>query len=619
MTQSGTAGDSLGGNSECADRRSRAVRPIIGVIVATAVFWVARELLLPLAMAAVLAVIFSPIASRLERFIGKVSSAAVVVVVTIAALGAIGYFLTVELASVAVEVAGYSDNIAIKISSLEKSTPEWLHSVQEGVSNVQHQLRWKVPRSAVAQQPSSQLPNTRDLVKQALPIASDIGEGVLVIVLLFFLLYGRRDLRNRLVRLAARGGFTVAGQAIETAGEAVGRYLLFFSLINLGYGTAVAAAMWVLGLPNPEFWGVIAFLLRFIPYVGSVGSAIMPTLVAFAVFPGWSKSIEVLGSFIILDQIAAHMVEPFLIGRGIGVAPAALLISTMYWAWLWGMPGLLIAIPLTACLKVAGDYLPPLGFLAILLAAETPLDESYDYYRRLLELDQAGAYSLAARYCDEHGLDSTFADLMTPAIVLMGEDFDQGNISAQISEAVVETTRQIIVDLGTRFDKPRSRIRRRIVGLCPPREVHSLGILMLLEMLRQDGAVTTFVGENKSALETREFVERYSPDLVCLTCSTAESVASATALIRDLKAALPRLKVIAGGNGAFAATSEFLTAGCLQVFESGPEARRAIRGLSLGPSTSRSVPEQQRSDTVRLQEQLDLRRYDLKQIKKSPA
>jgi predicted PurR-regulated permease PerM len=102
----------------------------------------------------------------------------------------------------------------------------------------------------------------------------------------------------------------------------------------------------------------------------------LPTLVAFAVFSGWSKSIEVLGSFIMLDQIAAHLVEPFLIGRGIGVAPAALLISTMYWAWLWGVPGLLIAIPLTACLKVAGDYLPPLGFLAILLGAETPLDET---------------------------------------------------------------------------------------------------------------------------------------------------------------------------------------------------------------------------------------------------
>jgi predicted PurR-regulated permease PerM len=132
------------------------------------------------------------------------------------------------------------------------------------------------------------------------------------------------------------------------------------------------------GLPNPEFWGMMAFLLRFIPYVGSLGSAILPKLVAFALFPGWSKSIEVLGSFIILDQIAAHLVEPFLIGRGIGVAPAALLISTMCWAWLWVVAGLLIAIPLTACLKVAGDYLPPLGFLAILPDAKTPLDESYD-------------------------------------------------------------------------------------------------------------------------------------------------------------------------------------------------------------------------------------------------
>jgi methanogenic corrinoid protein MtbC1 len=377
--------------------------------------------------------------------------------------------------------------------------------------------------------------------------------------------------------------------------------------------------MWVLGLPHPEFWGMIAFLLRFIPYVGAVGSAIMPTLVAFALFPGWSKSIEVLGSFIVLDQIAAHLVEPFLIGRGIGVAPAALLISTMYWAWLWGMPGLLIAIPLTACLKVAGDYLPPLSFLAILLDAETPLDEGYEYYRRLLELDQAGAYSLAARYCDEHGLDGTFADLMTPAMIQMGDDFNQGNISAQNSGAVVETTRQIIVDLGNRFDKPSSRLPRRIVGLCAPHEVHSLGLLMVLEMLRQDGAVATFIGENKSVLETRKFVERYSPDLVCLTCSTAECAASAMALIRDLKAALPYLKVVAGGNAAVAATSEFLTAGCLQVFRSGPEARRAIRRLTLGRLTNRSEPEQQCSDAARHQEQPDIRRYDLKQIKKSPA
>ena len=180
----------------------------------------------------------------------------------------------------------------------------------------------------------------------------------------------------------------------------------------------------------------------------------------------------------------------------------------------------------------------------------------------------------------------------------MGNDFDQGNISVENSHTVVEATRRIIVDLGNRFDKPRARIRRRIVGLCPPGEVHSLGLLMILEILRQDGAIAAFVGENKSALETREFVERYSPDLVCLTCSTAECVASAAALIRDLRAALPGLKVVAGGNAAVAATPELLTAGCLQVFGSVPEARRGIRGLTLGRLTSRSESDLQLSDAV---------------------
>ena len=603
-------------NWESCERRSLGTGPILGVIVATGVLYAAKDLLLPMAMAAMLAVIFSPIASRLEKFIGRAFSAALVVLLAISVLAAVAYFLTVELASVAVQVAGYSDNIAIKIATVEKSTPQWFHRVEEGVANVQHQLRWKIPRPAVAQQPASQLPNTHDLVKQALPIATDVGEGSLVIVLVFFLLYGRRDLRNRMVRLAARAGFTVAAQAIETAGEAVGRYLLFFSLINLGYGIAVAAVMWSLRLPNPEFWGMIAFLLRFIPYIGALGSALLPTLVAFAVFPGWSRSIEVLCSFIFLDQVAAHLVEPFLIGRGIGVAPPALLISTMYWAWLWGVPGLLIAIPLTACLKVAGDYLPPLGFLAILLGAETPLDEIDDYCRKLLELDHAGAFSLAARYCDEHGLDATFADLMTPAIVLMGDDFDHGNISGQNLETAVETTRQLIVDLGDRFEKPRYGLRRRIVGLCAPGEAHSLGLLMVLETLRQDRAVATFLSENKSAEEMCDFVAKYSPDLVCLTCSTAECVVPAAALIRDLKRVLPRAKVVAGGNAAVVAASEFLSAGCWQVFRSGGEARRALSRLALDTSYSRTEWDHQRSKFVRHEEETDIRRSDLKQIQK---
>ena len=350
-------------------------RTILAVIVATVVLYFGKDILLPLAMASILAVAFSPIASRLEPFVGRFVSAALVVLLAISAVGAIGYFLTVELTSVAVEVAGYSDNIATKLAGLQGSTPAWLQSIEYGVKDVERQLQKNdpgtpggPPRLVQAQAAPAAL---NEALGPAWPILSGFGKSLLIIVLLFFLLYGRRDLRDRLVRLAARARIPVAAHAIETAAGAVGRYLLLLSLTNLGFGIAIGIAAWLLGLPHAAFWGALAFLLRFIPYVGALGSAVLPTLVAFAVFPGWSKSFEVLGSFVILDQVAAQLVEPFLIGRGIGVSPVALLVSAMYWAWLWGLPGLLLTTPLAACLKVAGDYIPELGFFAILLGADS--------------------------------------------------------------------------------------------------------------------------------------------------------------------------------------------------------------------------------------------------------
>jgi predicted PurR-regulated permease PerM/methanogenic corrinoid protein MtbC1 len=578
-------------NSDDGFDGSRAARPFIGVITATAVLYLGKDVLLPVAMAAILAVIFSPIADRLDMLVGRFVSAAIVVLAAIAAVGAIGYFLTAELTSVAVEVAGYSQNISTKIGALEKSTPSWLQHVEKGVANVQQQLEKTHPKpkthSITTQSPSSLSPTINDLLRQTIPIATSIGEGLLVIVLVFFLLYARGDLRDRLVRLAARGRITIAAQAIETAGGTVGRYLLLFSLINLGFGLAVGLIVWLLGLPNPEVWGGLAFLLRFIPYLGALGSALLPTLVAFAVFPGWSKSFEVLGSFIAMDQIAGQFVEPFLIGHGIGVSPVALLISALYWAWLWGVPGLLLATPLTACLKVAGDYMPPLGFLAILLGADSGTEDYHEYYRKLLEQDQSGARALAIRYCDEHGLESTFDDVIVPAVALMGNERELDHISLENQQFILDTTRTLIVELGNRFDKPRTTWRLRVLGVCAPGEVHSLGLLMMLEVLRQDGAAATFIGENKSLVEVREFVGRYAPDLVCLSCSSSECFAAAIELIRILKADSPHFMIVAGGRLAVQEQSQFRAAGSSQVFLTRREARRAIRRFAVQRARTR--------------------------------
>jgi predicted PurR-regulated permease PerM len=567
-------------------------RSFLAVIVATVILYFGRDILLPLAMASILAVGLSPIASRLEPFVGRFVSAVWIVLMAICAIGVIGYFLTVELTSVAVEVSGYSDNIASKLAALQGSTPSWLRSIEGGVKDIQERLQNRAsqperPRPRVMQaQPAP--PGVRDILQPALPILSGIGESLLIVVLLFFLLHGRKDLRDRFVRLAARARIIVAVEAIETAGGTVGRYLLLFSLTNLGYGVAMGIIAWLLGLPNAAFWGALAFLFRFIPYVGALASAALPTLVAFAIFPGWSRSLEILGSFVIVDQVAAQLVEPFLIGRGVGVSPVALLVSAMYWAWLWGLPGLLLSTPLTACLKVAGDYIPELGFFAILLGADKVLQDYNDYYRMLLELDQPSARILATRYCDEHGLEATFDDVLIPALILAGEERIEGHISQENQELIVETTRDLVKEFGNRFIRPRTKPRLRILGICAPGEVHDLGLLMLLELIRHAGAAANLV-DHKSPDEIRDFVKRYAPDMVCLSCSMTECLPAAVELVRGLKQDSPRLAIVGGGGAALSSPAELLEAGCSQICATRSETRRMIRRFALQRARSRSL------------------------------
>ena len=550
--------------------------------------------MIPLAVASLLAVIFSPIASRLERLVGRFASSALVVVTAIVVIAGIGYFLTIELTSVAVRITDYTDNIAAKITAVRGSTPEWLQRVEDSVKDVEQQIKEPVinPRrstpSAVVQTPVTESSLER-FVRPTLPLVSGMLESLFIIVLLFFMLYSRKDLRDRLVRLTARGGITLSAEGIATAADTVGHYLLLFALTNVGYGLAIGLAMWAIGLPNPALWGVLAALLRFIPYVGVPVAALLPAFVAFAVFPGWSKSFQVLGSFIILDQAVGYFVEPFVVGRGIGLSPLSLLVSAMFWSWLWGLPGLLLATSLTACLKVAGDYIPALGFLPVLLGADGTLEDCNDYYRSLLELDVSGARNIAIRYCDQHGLEPTFDNVLIPAVSLAGEERTDGHISQENQRLINDTTVALVKELGDRLSKPRTAARLRILGVCVQGEVHRLGLQMLLELLRRAGTAANFLDESKSPAEIREFVKRYAPDLVFLSCTMSECAPAAAELVRGLRLDSPGLTIICGGSGGLAEGPELLKAGASQICETRSDVRRAVRLYALRRSMSRSA------------------------------
>ncbi len=564
--------------------------PICAVFISTAAFYFGKPVLLPLAIATVMSVVFSPIATRLEPYCGRFISAALVVLFVIAFIGALGYFMTIELTAVADQVSEYSDNIGNKIAALQKNTPPWLQHVKEAVTDVQNRVAGANPAPRTKPREVMALPvpsPLTDSLKPVAPILDAVVNTLLIIVLLFFLLYSRKDLRDRFIRLAARGRVPIAAEALETASETVGRYLFLFSLINLAYGIATGVVAWYLGLPSAALWGLVAFLLRFIPYVGAISSAFLPALVAFAMFPGWSKALEILTAFVLLDQVAAQVAEPFIIGHGIDVSPVALLVSAMYWSWLWGIPGLLLSTPLTACLKVAGDYIAPLGFLSILLGADRVLDDYHDFYRMLLEMNPDGARQVAIRYCDENGLGRTFEDVIQPALNLTREERAGNSISEENERLILETAHQLIGELAGRFAKDRISPSVRVLGVMAPGDANFLSLLMLLELLRKDGIVASFSGENKSPAEICDLVKRFTPDFVFVSCVAEECIPAAIELVKALRSISTSVLIVATMQAAVEHSDELIDAGCSQICANTNEARRAVRSFVLQRAKAR--------------------------------
>ena len=557
----------------------RVAIPILAVIIVTAVLYFARDILLPLAMAGMLSVIFSPLARRAEKIFGRLAGTALVVLGAIAIVGAIAYFLTTELTSVADELTDYSSNVAAKLTAIQKTMPSSLQRIERAIESVQTQVQHASktppkPRTVQA------IPQTTfgDNLKPFVPVLSGFVDFLLIVVLLFFLLYSRNDLRDRIVRLASRARINVASQAIETAGHTVSRYLVFFSLTNLAFGVSTGLVCLMLGLPTPELWGLLGFLFRYVPYVGALMSALLPTLVAFVVFPGWDKSIEVLAAFIAIDQVAAQFVEPFMVGRGIGISPVALLVSAMYWSWIWGPVGLLLATPLTACIKVLGDYVPALSFFSILLGSESPSEDFHDFYRRMLEHDRDGARAMVVQYYDEHGFEPTVNDIIVPTAITAAEEFDNDNISLGNLQAIMNASRELIVEIGNRFNRIQRAPRLRMVAVCGPSEVHSLALLILVQMVRHDEVAATLVSENKTGPELRDFIRGFAPDVVCIALTTSEAKPAALELIRALRADSEQIAIVAGGLAAVQNAEELQQAGCSVVCATVGEGRRVIRG-----------------------------------------
>jgi predicted PurR-regulated permease PerM len=289
-------------------------------------------------------------------------------------------------------------------------------------------------------------------------ITEPLGTAGLVIVFVIFMLLQREDLRDRMIRLVGKGQIHLTTTALDDAATRISRYLMAMSIVNGTYGLGITIGLWLIGkvfgggtpFPSVVLWGLLCAVLRFIPYIGPWIAAAFPIALSFAVYESYTPFIAVVLMFVIVELISNNLMEPWLYGSSTGMSTLAIIVAAVFWTWLWGATGLLLATPLTVCLVVIGKYVPQLAFLDILLGDEQVLETHARVYQRLLALDQEEAAELAEQHLEETSLERVYDEVLIPALALAEQDRHKGKLDEQRQTFVYGAMRDMIEELGDR-------------------------------------------------------------------------------------------------------------------------------------------------------------------------
>ena len=555
------------------ERRASNTRIFFTTLVVIAVLYLAKPVVVPIALAVLFAFLLTPIVSLLERtFLRRTGAIVLSVGLAVAGLSLGGYWIYQQFNAVAQEFAqtGTLQRVEQKLRFLRRSST--------GLA-VFERFQWKLQRVTEPPGPEEKplsvrvLPeNTvRDRYRAMAPTVEFVAATFLVVVLVFFLLKEREQMRDKLLRLAGRAHLTVTTQAIGETSHRISRYLLTFALLNLGFGFLIGLGLFFLGVPHAVLWGVFAGLMRFVPYVGAFLSAALPTFVMIALAPNWYLPLAVLGLFILSDQVIGGFVEPIVVGHRVGVSPIALLVSAIFWGWLWGPVGLLLATPISVCLTVGGEFIPALRIFSILFGAEDPLEGYLSFYNRLLLRDRTGAIAIADRHAESDTMEEMFTDLFIPTLTFAQEELERKRISPAHDHFIKDVIRELIIRFGDR-NAGTPDPARHIVAVSVAGERLSLGTLMFTQLLREEGYSIDYFTDLPDD-ELLAFIAEVKPEAVFVSCTNPDHVNIGYALIQLINEKFPELMIVAGGSAFARDRQTTLAAGATYVPASLSEAK----------------------------------------------
>ena len=548
-----------------------APKPFVALVIIVVVFGclaVARDVLIPVALASLLALVLTPLVDVVQRRgVHRVAAVLLVVLIVSTAVGGVLWVLAQQVTTLANDLPQYRQNIRQKVADLRL----WkrggsIEKVQDTVKDVVGEIRKESPRPAP---PRPTAPPAAEQALWVVPSTFVILETLVtagfVLVLVCFMLIERHELRNRLIRLLGRGRIIVTTKAIDEATQGITRYLLMYSLVNTCFAIAVAVGLFVIGVPYALLWGVLAGLLRFIPYVGTWMAALLPITLSLAVFPGWTKPLAVVVLFAVLEPFIYAVVEPLLYGHSIGVSQTALLVAVAVWTWLWGAPGLLLAVPLTVCLVVIGKYVPDLDFIVTLVTDQPVLTPDVAYYQRLIALDQDEAADIAETQLAERGAVGLYDEVILPALTYARRDRARGRLTDSEVLSVARMSGEIVEALRTQEAPPTTRAY--VVGCAAGDEADEVALRMLDDLLTPWGVDVQPLSADTLTAEVVSRVEQERPACICVAALPPGGLAHTRYLVKRLTARLPDACIVVGRWGSAEAEEEgpLLAAGASRV------------------------------------------------------
>lgn len=439
----------------------RTILILIGVAV---ILKVGQDILVPLALALLLTFALAPIVSFLrKRSVPKIVAVVFAVVSAFSAIALFSFLVATQVSNLASNIPTYQRNIVEKVQVLRDAGSG--NGVIEHLSRVAERVGSELQIRAVESQETETAPPSVDrdplpveiitrsnpiqtLGNLILPLIAPFATAGLVVVLVIFMLLEREDLRDRFIRLVGLGDLHRTTAALQDAGSRVGRYLLMQLVVNTMYAVPITLGLWILGIPNALLWGLLTLVLRFVPYIGPVIGMVLPLFLALAIAPGWSLVLWVAALFATVELISNNVIEPWLYGAHTGLSPLAVIISAIFWSWLWGPLGLMLSTPLTVCLVVLGRHVPQFAFLDVLLGNEAVLEPHEKLYQRLLAGDPSEATDNAEDYLEEQYLVDYYEKVGLPALLLAEIDRQRGVMSEKQMHMLATNCRALVDNLS---------------------------------------------------------------------------------------------------------------------------------------------------------------------------